>query len=50
MQQEQPPIDEYLFERVGKKLGMRRSTVSKLYYYHNRVLQPGEPGDYDFND
>jgi hypothetical protein len=50
MQQEQPPTDEYLFERAGKKLGMRRSTVSKLYYYHDRVFQPGEPGDYDFND
>jgi hypothetical protein len=50
LKQQGQPTDEYLFERAGKKLDLRRATVSALYYYHDRTFQPGEPGDYDFDD
>jgi hypothetical protein len=36
------PIDEHLFEQVGKKLGLGgHSTVSALYYWFDRTYQPG---------
>jgi hypothetical protein len=41
------PIDEHLFEQVGKSFDMKHSTVSKLYYWFDKAYQPGWPGAYD---
>lgn len=36
--QDGQPIDERLFEEVGKDLGMKRSLASKLYYEAERLM------------
>lgn len=39
------PIDEDLFERVGRECGVSRSVASQLYYQHKRHMESTFPGN-----